>query len=132
MASFPYPRLLTRVHAQADESFETERDRSNHATQIRVPGPANVRINTWSGNLFYPVPILTIPGRGLPIALVLSYNSSWREVATPYGFGWQLSYNMFYVRDERGDIVIAWEDGRTDRFIQRNGAFLSPVERTTL
>ena len=78
---------------------------SNHATQIKVPGPTKVRINTWNGNLFFPVPILTIPGRGLSIALSLSYNSSWHNVETHYGHGWQLSYNMFYVRDTNGNII---------------------------
>jgi len=112
----------------AQVSDEPERSRSNHNTQVKVLGPSNVRINTWSGNLFYPVPILTIPGRGLSIELFLSYNSSWHDFVTHYGHGWQLSYNMFYVRDENGDIVVVWEDGRADRFVKSNGSFLSPVD----
>jgi RHS repeat-associated protein len=55
-------------------------------------------------------------------------NSGWRNFTTHYGYGWQLSYNMFYIRDENGDIVIAREDGRSDRFTNNNGAFLSPAD----
>jgi len=102
--------------------------RSNHHTQVMVPGPSGVRVNTWSGNLFYPVSLLTIPGRGLSIDLALSYNSSWHDYATNFGYGWQFSYNVFYVRDANGDITVVWEDGSSDRFINNNGSFESPLD----
>jgi len=124
VASLPNP--ITQVSAQGGD--EPERTRSNHDTQVKVLGPSNVRINTWNGNLFYPVPVLTIPGQGLSIELYMSYNSSWHDFATHYSYGWQLSYNMFYVRDENGDIIVVREDGRSDRFINDNGSFLSPVD----
>ena len=120
------PHSAATANAQASE--ETERSRSNHSTQVKVLGPSNVRVNTWNGNLFYPVPLLMIPGRSLSIELSMSYNSRWHDFATSYGYGWQFSYNMFYVRDDNGDIIIIRGDGRSDRFINigRHSMSLTP------
>jgi RHS repeat-associated protein len=118
------------VSAQACETCgETGRTRSNHGTQINVTGPSGVHINTWNGNLFYPLTLLTIPGRGFSLELSLSYNSGWRGSDVHYGYGWQLSYNVFYIRVENGDIIIVREGGHTDRFTKGNdGTFLSPLD----
>lgn len=95
-----YSPALASVKALTGE--EPERTRSNHSTQINVFSPTNIHINTCSGNLFYPVSILTIPDRGMSIEISMSHNSGWHDFATHYGYGWQLSNNMFYVRDENG------------------------------
>ncbi len=126
ISGVPQPLAFASVKIQAGE--EPERTRSNHSTQINVFGPSNVHINNWSGNLFYPVSILTIPDRGMSIEISMSYNSSWHDFATHYGYGWQLSNNMFYVRDENGDITVVWEDGGADKFVKSNGSYLSPVD----
>jgi len=124
VVNLPHP--IAQANAQGGN--EPERSRSNHDTQIKVFGPLNVRFNTWNGNLFYSVPILTIPGRGLSIELSLGYNSSWHESISHYGYGWQLSYNMYYLREENGDITIVWGDGSSDLFVNDNGSYLSPVD----
>jgi len=85
-------------------------------------------VNTWNGNLFYPVKVLSIPSRGLPVEILLSYNSSWHDHESSYGYGWQFSYNTRYSREQNGDIVVVRHDGRTDRFIKENGAFVSPED----
>ncbi len=121
-------QIVPHPQAFAQNGDPTSGAATNHNTQIVVSGPGSVRINTWSGNLFYPVPILTLPGRGIPVEIFMSYNSSWHESPSHYGHGWQLSYNMFYVRGENGDITVVWEDGRSEQFIKNNGAFLSPVD----
>lgn len=114
----------TSVQAQAVEPV-----RSNHAAQIKVTGPSGARVNTWTGNLFFPLSLLIIPGRRLPIQLSLSYNSSWRNFnAGHYGYGWQLSYNVFYLREPDGSITIVWEDGRSDTFVKDGTNFLPPSD----
>jgi RHS repeat-associated protein len=85
-------------------------------------------VNTWNGNLFYPISILNILGRGVPIGVSMSYNSGWHNFMDHYGYGWQLSYNVFYTRDENGDITIARGDGGTDRFTNDNGIYLAPAD----
>jgi RHS repeat-associated protein len=116
------------IMSVAAEASDVSVARSNHGTQVKVLCPSNIRVNTWNGNLFYPFSIMTIPSRGIPIEIFMSYNSGWRNFTTKYGYGWQLSCNMFYMRDENGDIVIAKEDGRSDRFTNINGTFLSPAD----
>ncbi len=116
------------VTANAQAGDAPQRSRSNHDTQTKVSGPHGMRINTWNGNLFLPVELLSIPGRRLPLELVISYNSGWHDFATRYGHGWQLNHNIFYSREENGDIVIVWDDGRTDRFVASGGSFLPPLD----
>lgn len=120
----PVPSTAQAKAAQASPA----RSRSNRHTQIAVPGPSGVWVNTWNGNLFYPLPLLNLPGQGLPLQVAMSYNSSWHELEKHYGNGWQLSYNVFYLRDEDGNITIVWEDGRADQYIEDNGSFLSPLD----
>ena len=114
--------------ANIKSSSEPEATRSNHNTQINVPAPSNAHINTWSGNLFHPVSILSIPGRGGSIDMFMSYNSGWHDFTTNYGHGWQLSHNIFYVRVENGDITVVGAGGGADKFTNSNGSFIPPVD----
>jgi len=82
--------------------------RANHHAQIKLAGPAGIRVNTWSGNLYVPVGLGAISGRGPRIALVLSYNSGAHAVATSYGYGWQLANDVYYSRETNGDISVVW------------------------
>lgn len=126
MASMPpYPQAYASSTTQT--SRESERTRSNTNTQISVSGPSNTHISTWNGNLAYSVPLLNLPNRSLPIALGISYISGWRNLASHYGYGWQLNYNMFYARIEKGDIVVVWEQG-ADKFIKDGDSFLPPLD----
>ena len=123
---------IRSYYAQASNTTaigsEPERTRSNYATQINVPVVANTYVNTQSGLLFSDIPLLNIPTRGIPINISMRYISGWHNFATHYGYGWQLNYNMFYLRNENGDIVIVWENGRADKFVKSDGSYLSPVD----
>jgi RHS repeat-associated protein len=109
-----------------------ERPKSKHLPQIVVPSLGGIKVNTWNGNVFYSMPLLSISGRGVPIDLTLSYNSSWFRTNSNYGYGWQLSYNIFYTAKEGGDIVVAWEDGRTEKFVFNNGAYILPADTSSV
>ena len=93
VSSMPYSVALAR----AETGEEPERVRSNRNTRIAVVGLSDVHINTCSGNLFYRVPILTIPARGIPLQIFMSYNRGWHDFETHYGYDWQLNYNMFSI-----------------------------------
>src|SRR5690606_23304308 len=41
-----------------------ENPKSNHVPQITVPAPGGVKVNTWNGNLFYPMQLMKLPARG--------------------------------------------------------------------
>ena len=99
--------------------------RSNHNTQIAAPGPSGVRVSTWSGEMFYPLPLLTIPGHAAcPSDVTLSYNSSWHhDYGQHYGYAGSSATTSFYVRHDNGDITVVWENGRSDRFIKEQRRF---------
>ena len=101
--------------------------RSNPGIQLNVACPSGIHVNTWNGNLFHSIPLLTIPGRGLPIEISMSYNSADHSFTPPrYGYGWQFSYNTYYGKDAGGNITIVWEDGRNDKFTKTDGSFTPP------
>lgn len=106
---------------------EPSRPHANHDAQIKLWGPAGIRVNTWSGNLHLPVELGAVSGRGPRLALVLSYNSGAHAVAAPYGYGWQLSHTVYYTEESNGGVSVVWGDGRIDRFTRRDGAFLPPI-----
>lgn len=111
----------------AQASRESERTYSNHGTQVSVNALSNIKINTWNGGLAYSVPAIVLPSHRAPTQLSLSYISSWHNSASHYGYGWQLNYNMFYARIEKGDIIVVWEGG-ADKFIKDGDSFLPPLD----
>jgi|GEM_PF-1799197 len=48
------------------------------SVQVNLSGPMGLKVNTFNGNLYYPHSELTIPGRGLSLAIDLAYNSAQR------------------------------------------------------
>jgi len=132
-ASIPHPIAKTSTRAETEAKVEAgvnpgyQGTTTDERTQIKVTaGPASVRVNTWNGNLFYPTPLLTIPGRGLPIELSLGYNSGQRGSNSPYGYGWQFSHNVAYEREDNGDVTILRGDGRRDRFTYEGSTLVPP------
>jgi|SRR5450756_1244280 len=84
-------------------------------------------MNSFTGNLFYSIPLLTIPGRGLPVEISMSYNSiDHFFVPNMYGDGWKFSYDMYSSEDAHGNITIVWGDGRNDIFTKKDGSFVPP------
>jgi hypothetical protein len=79
--------------------------------QVNVPCPMGIQVNSFTGNLYYTRTDLIIPGRGLPLVLGMAYNSGQSTLDDGFGYGWQLSYNLYYVKDGN-DIIIYRGDGR--------------------
>ena len=94
---------------------------------VNVREPGEVQVNTHNGNLVVQRTLFLIPGRGLPVQFQLTYNSDHRLISSPFGFGWNLSYNIRYTRDSSGNVVIVWGDGRLDGYTQTGGTFNSPA-----
>jgi len=88
----------------------------------------NTYVNVVNGNLLHMRPEFTIPGRGLPLSVVFTYNSSGSE-DSPFGYGWQMNYSLSYATDnDNGNVSITRADGRVDRFIkQADGTFNSTL-----
>lgn len=87
----------------------------------------NTYVNVVKGNLIHMRPELYIPGRGLPLTVVSTYNSSGSE-DSPFGYGWQMNYNLqCQVNAENGDITIVRADGRRDAFIKQTDQTFAPT-----
>jgi RHS repeat-associated protein len=94
--------------------------------QVNAAGEGGALGNTFNANMFYPRIDFVIPGRGLPIEIAMFYNSRDRSVETPYGYGWNFSYNIRYSIQPNWDIEILWGDGRTDLFNEAGGKYYAP------
>lgn len=91
-----------------------------------IQGPANMEINSFTGNFFHQRTDLSIPARGLPISMTFSYNAYRDTLDMGYGNGWTHPYNLCYQFDSTGqNMVVDRQDGRRDLFL-RNGAGFEP------
>jgi RHS repeat-associated protein len=96
-------------------------------TKTTIEGANGVRVNTYTGSLFYQRSDLRIPGRGLSLDVMFSYNSVARYKDWGYGRGWTFSYNMAYYPDS-ASIVIQQMDGRKNRYFEKaGGGYIRPT-----
>lgn len=88
------------------------------STQYVMPCPGDIGVNTWNGNLVVPRTDLYLPARGIPLELLMTYNSQRRgDGLTTYGPGWRLGYHIAYEIDPyNGNFVVQWGDGNTSVF----------------
>ncbi len=98
------------------------------AQNIPVPnivGPYGIQVNSLTGNMFYQRSDLHIPGQGLDLDFVFSFNSQRTGLNYGYGNGWTFTYNMLY--EERGDdIILRRADGRKDVYVNDGGIYDAP------
>jgi YD repeat-containing protein len=94
---------------------------------LDVPTFDRIRINTLNGNLAIQVPLFQVPSIGIPVSFLLSYSSDHRNISSPFGLGWNLSYNIRYTTDAAGNVIIVWGDGRQDTFSFNGATFTSPL-----
>ncbi|HLK57944.1 MAG TPA: RHS repeat-associated core domain-containing protein [Chthonomonadaceae bacterium] len=87
-------------------------------------GASGIKVNTLLGNLCLPISDLTIPARGIPIKVERTYNSSQHGQTGPFGYGWQFSYSMNYIRSADGKVIVFWGDGRIDVFEPSGGTYV--------
>jgi YD repeat-containing protein len=100
---------------------------SNHERAIADIDFDGVRINTLTGNVVLREPLFAIPSKGFPVQIVLTHNNDSRKVASHFGRGWNLSYNIRYTKNTSGDVTIVWGDGRLDTFVDAGSSFTSPT-----
>jgi parallel beta-helix repeat protein len=84
-------------------------------------------VNLATGSYFYQYQDIFIPGRGLPLIIIRSYNSM-DTYGGPFGSGWTFNYNMNLIETGSGDIVVMREDGRRDTYTQNaDGTYTPPL-----
>ncbi|MEL6630232.1 MAG: RHS repeat-associated core domain-containing protein [Bacteroidota bacterium] len=93
--------------------------------RTNINGPEGLQVNSFTGNLFTQREDLFIPGRGLSLDFVFSYNSSLSQENRGLGYGWTFPYGICYIQDSLG-VIILKEDGRKDLYVNSGGSFVSP------
>ena len=92
----------------------------------KIACPNGIWVNSYNGVLFYQRADLSVPNRGMDLAAVFYYNSSFNEQNYGYGNGWSLGYEMRYMTDSLG-IIIEQGDGRQDLYTRYGNTFEAPA-----
>lgn len=96
-------------------------------TKPNVAAPNGVSVNTYTGGLLCQRQDLMIPGRGLSIDFIFSYNTVGRGRDWGLGRGWTFTYNMAYAMDSL-DVVVDHMDGSRRRYQpDGSGGWYSPA-----
>ena len=84
-------------------------------------------INLTTGNVYSIEQDLFIPGKGLPVQFLRTYNSQ-VDYQGPLGFGWTHSYNIYLEEQDNGNIEERDEDGTLLTFVKNDdGSYKSPA-----
>jgi YD repeat-containing protein len=104
-----------------DQNFAAE-------TKPNEPGPwLDIRVNTYTGNLFYQRTDLFIPTRGeIPLEIKFSYNSLKHQTDQGFGNGWSFNFGIYY-KQVGENIVISREEGEEDAFTWDGVSYLPPA-----
>lgn len=92
----------------------------------KIACPNDIWVNSYNGDLFYQRTDLSVPNRGMDLAAVFYYNSSYNTKNYGYGNGWSLGYEMRYIEDSLG-IIIEQGDGRQDLYTRYGNNFEAPA-----
>lgn len=82
-----------------------------------------------NGNLFLSGVDVHLPGKGVPINVIRSYNSRAGSINSVFGYGWQLNVGMYLKYLDPGNskvILLVDGDGSKHIFTQRNGLWEEP------
>jgi RHS repeat-associated protein len=106
---------------------------STTASTLGAPGSnSNVPfsyepVNLGTGSYFYQYQDIFIPGRGLPLTVIRSYNSM-DTYSGPFGSGWTFNFNIKLAETSIGDVLLMTEDGRRDTYtLNPDGTYTPPL-----
>ena len=84
-------------------------------------------VNCATGDFWHTFDLLSVPGRGVPLDLSLTYNSLSASQASAFGLGWSSPYGMsLQVNAQAGTATVVQENGATGQFTLQNGAWQAP------
>lgn len=91
-------------------------------------------VNCATGVFWHTFSDLSMPGRGVPLSLSRTYESSRAGDSGPFGYGWTGSYGMALTVDASGNVAIIQEDGAAVSFspISSGGYTAPPQVEATL
>ena len=83
-------------------------------------------INTLFGHLIWQESDASMPGRGLGVSFIRTYNSA-DPADGPLGQGWTHSYNVSLTNESSTTLVVRMADGRLDRYTLTGDTWSAPV-----
>ncbi len=83
-------------------------------------------VGSYTGSLNYERTDISIPGKGLPLEAVFSYNGMLRYKDFGYGAGWTFTYNYNYTPDTLGILVVHRSSGSEHNYTPNAGGYIPP------
>jgi len=83
-------------------------------------------VNGATGNFWHTFTDLSIPGRGIPLQVVRTYNSRAATQDGPLGYGWSMNNTMALTTDATGSISVTEEGGSVVTFSPVPGGYQAP------
>lgn len=99
---------------------------TQNITRPNISAPSDLEVNAFTGNLFHKRAEFSIPGQGLDLETMFSYNASLHTKNTGYGNGWSFNYGVHYRVGSDNMILIERSDGRLDTFRLEAGTLYLP------
>ncbi len=124
--------INTRSDGQTVPFFSPPKALQNNAIQPdhKQDSYGGDPVNLRTGSFEFTQEDFALPGRGIPISLVRTYNSRVTDMNNRVGNGWNLSAQMFYYQDEASKNIQMYLGGALiSEFMTNDGGvtFTSPV-----
>ncbi|MGC2375261.1 MAG: RHS repeat-associated core domain-containing protein [Solirubrobacteraceae bacterium] len=84
-----------------------------------------------TGNFWHTFNDLSVPGRGIPLDLTRTYNSTSAATDSPFGFGWSFPYGMSLSFPDATHVLVNQENGSQVTFTEGAGGTYTAPPRVT-
>ena len=99
----------------------------------KTVSPIGEPVNAGLGNYYFTKQLFAFPGKGLPFAFEINYNSLDNTYSGPIGYGWTHTFNVVLTpaTPPSTNVTIKWGDGHEDTFQGDGSGSFAPVNCTT-
>ncbi len=88
-------------------------------------------VDAAAGNFWHAFTDFSVPGRGIPLNLTRTYNSTGASTTGPFGFGWNFPYGMHLTFPDASHVVVVQENGSQISFEEGpGGTYVAPPRVT--
>lgn len=91
-----------------------------------IPLDYGFNVGSYTGSLNYERMDIFIPGKGLPLEAVFSYNGMLRYKDFGYGSGWTFTYNYNYSPDTLGVMIVHRSTGSEHSYTPGSNGYIPP------
>jgi YD repeat-containing protein len=91
-----------------------------------IGGALATAVNPVTGDFSLSLSDLSLPERGVPLALSLTYNSYFASTDSPFGRGWSFNAGMSLTKAPDGSVTISQENGSRVTFSHTKSGYVAP------